>query len=115
MGLGSGLFPVIAGVVETIVRLGCARLTMGENERFARPERVNLAMGETVRNCSWVVTSPRRSASARREITLEGILFEVFISHPQPSNINLCRHCNQKWKLPLTCFLQRTTLSLPLP
>jgi hypothetical protein len=41
--------------------------------------RVPLLLGEIGRYCSWIVTSPRRTASANGGTTLEEMSFLIFI------------------------------------
>ena len=65
------MFAWVAGVVGVFVLSGCVRLPLGETGLPVLSERLPLLLGEIGRCCSWIVASPRRTASANGETTLE--------------------------------------------
>jgi hypothetical protein len=69
---------VFAWVAGLFVLSGCVRLAFGETELSVLFLRVPLLLGEIGRYCSWIVASPRRTASANDETTLEEKSFLIF-------------------------------------
>jgi len=54
------------------------RLPLGEIGLSVLYERVPLLLGEIGRYCSWIIASPRRTASANGGTTLEEMSFLIF-------------------------------------
>jgi hypothetical protein len=65
------VFAWLSGVDGVFFLFGCVRLPLGEIGLSVLYERVPLLLGEIGRYCSWIVASPRRTASANGETTLE--------------------------------------------
>jgi hypothetical protein len=65
------VFAWLSGVAGVFVLFGCVRLPLGETGLSVLFLHVPLLLGEIGRCCSWIVASPRRTASANGETTLE--------------------------------------------